>query len=124
MIMIKGGTLTDESFDKLQQYMNDIKGAAGQHAFIILETESSEGRVDFDQSEKPEIEVKDLANILQKDELFQDYLDNNRRKVQSSFSFPTFMLDIRQTSTGPQRRQRRRSRRSRYSSRSERALRG
>lgn len=88
MIMIKGGTLTDESFDKLQQYMNDIKGTAGQHAFIILETESSEGRVDFDQSEKPEIEVKDLANILQKDELFQDYLDNNRRKVQSSFQLP------------------------------------
>ena len=88
MIMIKGGTLTDESFDKLQQYMNDIKGEAGQHAFIILETESSDGRTDFDQQEKPEIEVKDLANILQKDELFQDYLDNNRRKVQSSFQLP------------------------------------
>lgn len=88
MIMIKGGTLTDSSFDKLQQYMNDIKGEAGQHAFIILETESTDGRTDFDQSEKPEIEVKDLANILQKDELFQDYLDNNRRKVQSSFQLP------------------------------------
>ena len=88
MIMIKGGTLTNESFDKLQQYMNDIKGAAGQHAFIILETESTDGRIDFDQSEKPEIEIKDLANILQKDELFQDYLDNNRRKVQSSFQLP------------------------------------
>ena len=88
MIMVKGGTLTDESFEKLQRYMNDIKGAAGQHAFIILETESNDGRTDFDQSEKPEIEVKDLASILQKDELFQDYLDNNRRKVQSSFQLP------------------------------------
>lgn len=88
MIMVKGGTLTDESFEKLQQYMNDIKGAAGQHAFIILETESTDGRTDFDQQDKPEIEVKDLANILQKDELFQDYLDNNRRKVQSSFQLP------------------------------------
>lgn len=88
MIMIKGGTLTDESFDKLQGYMNEIKGAAGQHAFIILETESTDGRTDFDQAEKPEIEVKDLANILQKDELFQDYLDNNRRKVQSAFQLP------------------------------------
>lgn len=88
MIMIKGGTLTDESFDKLQRYMNDIKGESGQHAFIILETESNEGRVDFDQSEKPDIEIKDLAGILQKDELFQDYLDNNRRKVQSAFQLP------------------------------------
>mgnify|MGYP000807312496 FL=1 len=40
------------------------------------------------QDTKAEIEVKDLANILQKDELFQDYLDNNRRKVQSSFQLP------------------------------------
>lgn len=88
MIMIKGGTLTDESFDKLQSYMNDIKGANGQHGFIILETESTDSRTDFDQSEKPEIEIKDLANILQKDELFQDYLDNNRRKVQSAFQLP------------------------------------
>ena len=88
MIMIKGGTLTDESFEKLQNYMNEIKGAAGQHAFIILETESTDGHTGYDQSEKPEIEVKDLASILQKDELFQDYLDNNRRKVQSAFQLP------------------------------------
>lgn len=88
MIMVKGGTLTEESFAKLQQYMNDIKGAAGQHAFIILETEATDGRTDFDQTERPEIEVKDLASILQKDELFQDYLDNNRRKVQSAFQLP------------------------------------
>ncbi len=88
MLMIKGGTLTDDSFEKLQNYMNEIKGAAGQHAFIILETESTDGRADFEQQDKPEIEVKDLANILQKDELFQDYLDNNRRKVQSSFQLP------------------------------------
>ena len=84
----EGGTLTDESFEKLQQYMNDIKGEAGQHAFIVLETEATEARADFDQQEKPEIEVKDLASILQKDELFQEYMDNNRRKVQSAFQLP------------------------------------
>ncbi len=88
MIIVKGGTLTDDSFVKLQHYMNDIKGESGQHAFIVLETENTEGRTDMEQSEKPEIEIKDLANILQKDELFQDYLDNNRRKVQSSFQLP------------------------------------
>lgn len=88
MIMIEGGTLTDDSFNDLQDYMNNIKGESGQHAFIILETESTDGRADFDESEKPKIEVKDLANVLQKDELFQDYLDNNRRKVQSSFQLP------------------------------------
>jgi PBSX family phage portal protein len=88
MIMIKGGTLTDQSFDKLKEYMNDIKGEKGQHAFIVLEAESTESSTAIEAEKQPEIEVKDLAAILQKDELFQDYLDNNRRKVQSSFLLP------------------------------------
>ena len=68
--------------------MDDIKGEAGQHAFIVLETESTDGKTDFDETEKPKIEVKDLASILQKDELFQSYMDNNRKKVQSAFLLP------------------------------------
>lgn len=88
MIVIKGGTLTDDSFTKLTEYMNGIKGEAGQHAFIVLEAESVDNRAGFDEDKKPEIEIKDLASILQKDELFQDYLDNNRRRVQSSFQLP------------------------------------
>ena len=88
MIMVEGGTLSDESYQKLQQYMNDIKGAAGQHAFILLETEAADNKVDWENGTQPKIEVKDLASILQKDELFQDYLDNGRRKVQSAFQLP------------------------------------
>jgi PBSX family phage portal protein len=88
MIMIQGGTLTDESFDKLQQYMDGIKGEDGQHSFIILETENTDNTLDFEGNSKPNIEIKDLAGILQKDELFQDYLDNGRKKVQSAFLLP------------------------------------
>lgn len=88
MIIVKGGTLTDESFEKLKAYMNDIKGEAGQHAFLVLETENAEAGAAFEDSDKPEIEVKDLAGMLQQDELFQNYLDNNRRRVQSSFQLP------------------------------------
>ena len=88
MILIKGGTLTDESFTKLQEYMNEIKGANGQHAFIILETESTDNNLEFEDAKQPEIEVKDIAGILQQDELFQAYLDNGRKKVQSAFLLP------------------------------------
>ena len=88
LIMIKGGTLTDESFSKLQEYMDGIKGEAGQHAFMVLEAENADNRTDFADEKQPEIEVHDLASILQKDELFQEYLDNNRRRVQSAFQLP------------------------------------
>lgn len=88
MIVVKGGTLTEESFTKLTEYMNGIKGEAGQHAFIVLETESVDNKAGFEDDGKTEIEIKDLASILQRDELFQEYLDNNRRRVQSSFQLP------------------------------------
>ena len=35
MIMVKGGTLTDDSFEKLQQYMNDINRRKVQSAFQL-----------------------------------------------------------------------------------------
>lgn len=86
-VLIKGGTLTAESFDKLQTYMNDIKGETGQHSFLLLEAESN-NRTEMEENKSVDIEIKDLAGILQHDELFQDYLDNNRKKVQSSFRLP------------------------------------
>lgn len=88
LIMIKGGTLKEESFQKLQQYMDDIKGESGQHAFMVLEMENDETSVDFADTPPPDIEVKDLASILQKDELFQGYQENARKKTQSAFLLP------------------------------------
>lgn len=88
MIAVRGGTLTDESFQKLQMYMEDIKGVEGQHAFIILETEAADNNFNFEGTSQPQIEIVPLAQILQQDELFQGYLDNGRKKIQSSFLLP------------------------------------
>lgn len=88
MVIVKGGSLSEASFTKLQTYMNDIKGEAGQHAFMVLEVEDSEKVTDFESDRQPSVEIKDMAAILQKDELFQDYLNNSRKKVQSAFRLP------------------------------------
>jgi len=88
MIIVRGGTLSDKAYAKLQEYMNDIKGENGQHAFLLLETEQNETTVDFEGGTQPGVEIKDIASILQKDELFQDYQENARKKVQSAFLLP------------------------------------
>lgn len=88
MIVVKGGTLSDESFEKLQSYINGIQGEAGQHAFLLLEAESNENTANFVAEKNVEVEIKDMAGILQKDELFQDYLENGRKKTQSAFLLP------------------------------------
>lgn len=88
MIMVKNGTLTDESFEKLQGYMNGIKGESGQHAFVVLEAANLDSGTSMDPESRPEVELHNMASILQKDELFQEYLSNHRRKVQSAFQLP------------------------------------
>jgi PBSX family phage portal protein len=88
MIMVKGGTLTDDSFTKLQEYVNGIKGESGQHAFIVLEAANMDNRTDIEGEQKPEIQIVNMASMLQRDELFQAYQDNHRRKVQSAFQLP------------------------------------
>lgn len=88
MIVVKGGTLSDESFDKLKSYMAEIKGENGQHAFVVLETESNENTTALQGEKQADIEIKDLASILQKDELFQEYQENGRKKTQSAFLLP------------------------------------
>ena len=88
LIVVKGGTLTDDSFNKLKEYMNDIKGENGQHAFMVLETDSDKGTNMGEIEKAPDIEIHNLAGMLQQDELFQTYLDNNRKRVQSAFQLP------------------------------------
>ena len=88
MILVKGGTLSDDAFTKLQTYMNEIEGEKGQHSFLILETENNETGAAFQDQKQPEVEIKDLASILQKDELFQEYQENGRKKTQSAFLLP------------------------------------
>ena len=88
MFMVENGTLTEDSYNQLQKYMEDIKGEAGQHGFMLLEVESTDGRTDFDTKDKPSITVKELGNILQHDELFQNYIENNRKRIQSAFRLP------------------------------------
>ncbi len=88
MILVKGGTLSDSAFTKLQEYMDGIEGEKGQHAFLVLETDTLETTAAFAEQKLPEVEIKDLASILQKDELFQEYQENGRKKTQSAFLLP------------------------------------
>lgn len=88
MILLENGTLTDASWDSLQESITDIEGEAGQHAYTVLEMETQETSTALDEKNQTKIQVIKTADILQKDELFQEYLENHRKKFQSAFNLP------------------------------------
>ena len=66
MILVKGGTLSDDAFTKLQAHMNEIEGEKGQHSFLVLETDTIGLLQLLGEQKQPEVEIKDLAAIAKK----------------------------------------------------------
>lgn len=83
-IIVENGKLTDESI----QNISGAKGDKARHKYLILEAEGVEKEVsigDDDEKSKVSIRFEKLAEMLEKDGLFQDYCKNNRDKIRSSF---------------------------------------
>lgn len=87
MIMIEGGNIDDESKAELQKYVNAVEGDKGQHGFLVICSQPKQSNPMMPE-EKPKITVKELGAILQKDELFGNYIESSRKRVQSSFGLP------------------------------------
>ena len=116
MILVKGGTLSDDAFTKLQTYMNEIEGEKGQHSFLILETENNETGAAFQDQKQPEVEIKmNCSRSIRR---------MAGRKHSQLSCFQICMSDTRQILTELLHRQLWRLLKSRYSSRKEHLLRG
>lgn len=83
-IIVENGKLTDDSIKNI----SDSKGDKARHKYLILEAEGVEKAVtigDDEDKSKVGIRLEKLAEMLEKDGLFQDYCKNNRDKIRSAF---------------------------------------
>lgn len=90
-ILIKNGRLTEGSEAALSEYASSVEGQENAHKFLLLEAEALEAEPSYGlEKEKSsvDIEIKPLAEMLQRDGLFVNYDDTNRKKVQSHFRLP------------------------------------
>ncbi|KGK88031.1 phage portal protein [Clostridium sp. HMP27] len=92
-ILVKNGVLTEESEGALADYAASVEGSDNAHKFLLLQMEEIKDKDtislgDEEKKNKMDIEIKDLASMLQQDALFLDYDEATRRKVQSMFRLP------------------------------------
>lgn len=87
-ILLHNSKLSDESELSLQEYVNSMNGVENSFKFLLLEAEGeTEGILD-EEIKNAKVELKSLADMLQKDALFLEYDEASRKKVQSSFGLP------------------------------------
>jgi len=89
-ITVSNGKLDDNSYETLQEYMNDLEGTENAHKFLLLEAlgASQEDGMGDEKVTPAKVEIKSLAEILQQDALFLEYDEKTRQKIRSSFRLP------------------------------------
>lgn len=86
-IIVKNGEMTEESFNEMQRYMENVQGVGESHKWLLLEARGTAGKdaTGQDTFANADIEIKSLAEVLQKDALFLEYDEKHRQKLRSSF---------------------------------------
>lgn len=83
-IIVENGKLTESSINTI----SESKGDRARYKYLILEAEGLENDVQIGDDEvksKVSIRIEKLAEMLEKDGLFQEYCKNNRDKIRSAF---------------------------------------
>lgn len=88
-VLISGGALTEESFDKVTNVINAARGIDSMHRIMILEAASDDsmGDIGSNAPPAPKIELKPLTD-RQSDGLFKDYQDAGKKKIRSTMRLP------------------------------------
>lgn len=90
-IMVSGGMLTDGSVQRIREFVDtQIKASSNYSKFLILEGESQHDGLSSSSSMK--IEIKPLADAQHKDQLWQEYDNNNAKKLRRSFRLPPILV--------------------------------
>lgn len=86
-ILVKNGELTEESFDEMQKYVEQVQGVENAYKFLFLEVTGNKGKNNYGEETyaDADIQIKSLAEMVQKDALFLEYDEKHRQKIRSAF---------------------------------------
>lgn len=89
-VLVSGGALSAESFDKIEQYIAGVRGQKSMNRIVVLEASASDADVlSTDGSlPAPKIDIKPMLSERQHEGLFANYINAAEDKVLSSFRLP------------------------------------
>lgn len=90
-VMVSGGQLTEGSIKRVQEFVDvQIKSDSNYSKFLLLEAESSHDGLSPAGSAK--VEIKPLTDAQHSDQLWQNYDENNAKKIRRSFRIAPILV--------------------------------
>ena len=89
-VLVSGGALTEESFDKIDSYITGVRGAASMNRIVVMEavSEGAEASAIDGSLPAPKVDLKPMLSERQHDGLFKNYIEETERKARMTFRLP------------------------------------
>jgi len=95
-VLVSGGALTEESFDKIDNYINGVRGQASMNRIVVMEAVNDymgNPAGAFDGSlPAPKVDIKPMLSERQHEGLFKEYINEAERKARSAFRLPPIYI--------------------------------
>ena len=93
-ILVSGGALTEESFDKIDSYIQGVRGQASMNRIVVMEavSEGAEAAAIDGSLPAPKVDIKPMLSERQHEGLFKNYIEESERKARSAFRLPPIYI--------------------------------
>lgn len=93
-VLVSGGALTEESFNKIDSYIQGVRGAASMNRIVVMEAtaEGSDAAAIDGSLPAPKVDLKPMLSERQHEGLFKNYIEESERKARSSFRLPPLYI--------------------------------
>ncbi len=93
-ILVSGGALTEESFDKIESYIAGVRGQKSMNRIVVMEavSEGAEAAAIDGSLPAPKVDIKPMLSERQHEGLFKDYIKESERKARSAFRLPPIYI--------------------------------
>lgn len=93
-VLVSGGALTEESFDKIENYIAGVRGAASMNRIVVMEavSDGAEAAAVDGSLPAPKIDIKPMLSERQHEGLFKEYIIDAERKGRQSFRLPPIYI--------------------------------
>jgi PBSX family phage portal protein len=93
-VLVSGGALTEESFEKIKSYIDGVRGQKAMNRIVVLEAMADAGEMAaLDGSlPAPRVDMKPMLSERQHEGLFKDYISDGSEKARSSFRLPPIYI--------------------------------
>jgi PBSX family phage portal protein len=93
-VLVSGGALTEESFNKIESYFTDVRGAENHNRIVVLEAtpDVSEAAGVDGSIPAPRVDIKPMLSDRQHEGLFGAYIDASSEKIRQAFRLPPIYI--------------------------------